>query len=71
MSVLPDGLDAAVDNLSDQEITDNRSDPKMFVVFHDNAAYPEYLTKFKIALWGADLEPLFSKQKCDCWITHY
>ena len=50
MSVLPDGFDAAVDNLSDQEITDNRSDPKMFVVFYDNAAYPEYLTKFKIAL---------------------
>ena len=42
MSVLPDGFDAAVDNLSD---------PKIFVVFHDNAAYPEYVIKFKIAQW--------------------
>ena len=47
MTVLPHGFDAAVDNLSD---------PKLFVVFHDNAAYPEYVIKFKIIqLFNCDI----------------
>ena len=40
MAVLPNEFDAAVDNTSD---------PKRFVIFHDTAAYPEYVIKFKIA----------------------
>lgn len=28
-------------------VVDNMADPQIFVVFHDNHAYPEYLIKFK------------------------